>query len=47
MIIRLSGVNLLLDDSGKHCFELSDQVQRSESRAELVLGVDLVEGDAA
>jgi hypothetical protein len=43
---RLSGINLLLGDSAKHCFELRDQVQRSERPgAELVLGVDLVESD--
>ncbi len=29
---RLSGVYLLLGDSAKHCFEFSDQVQRSERR---------------
>jgi hypothetical protein len=44
----LSDVYLLLGDSAKHCFELSDQVQRSEGPGvELVLGVDIVEGDAA
>ncbi len=45
---RLSGVDLLLGDSTKHCFELSDKVQGREGpSAELVLGVDLVESDAA
>ena len=45
---RLSGVDFLLGDGTKHCFELSDQIQRSEGpSAELVLGVDLVESDAA
>ncbi len=45
---RLSGVDLLLGDSAKHCLELSDQIQGSEGpSAELVLGVDLVESDAA
>jgi hypothetical protein len=45
---RLSGVYLLLGDSAKHRFEFSDQVQRIERPgAELVLGVDLFEGDTA
>ena len=45
---RLSGVDFLLGDGTKHCLELSDQIQRREGpRAELVLGVDLVESDAA
>ncbi len=44
----LSGVDLLLGDSAKHCLELSDQIQGSEGpSAELVLGVDLVESDTA
>ena len=45
---RLSGVDLLLGNSAKHCFELSDQIERSKGpSAELVLGVDLVESDTA
>ncbi len=45
---RLSGVDLLLGDSAKHCFELSNQIQGIEGpSAELVLGVDLVESDTA
>ena len=44
----LSCVDLLLGDGAEHCFELRDQIQRSEGpSAELVLGVDLVESDAA
>ena len=44
----MSGVDLLLGDGPKHCFELSDQIQRGERPgAELVFGVDLVEGDRA
>ncbi len=45
---RLSGVDLLLSDSTKHCFEFSDQIQGREGpSAELMLGVDVVKSDAA
>ena len=45
---RLSGVDFLLGDSTKHCVEFSDQIQGREGpSAEVVLGVDLVESDAA
>jgi hypothetical protein len=44
----LGSVYLLLGDDAKHCFELSDQIQRSERPgAKLVFGVDLLEGDTA
>ncbi len=44
----LGCVDLLLGDGAEHCFELSDQIQRSERPgAELMFRVDLVEGDSA
>ena len=44
----MGSVYLLLGDGPKHCFEFSDQIQRGERPgAELLFGVDLVEGDTA
>jgi hypothetical protein len=44
----VSSISCLVMHGVKHCFELSNQIQRSaRTSSELVFGVDFVEGDTA